>query len=170
MKKTIYIIAALIIIAGGFYFYDQSHKQVKAPETKNEAIPSPALTQTPTPTAKPSPTPTPKTNAQGGTFSSGEDTGDGSSVQVYEVAYDGKNFSPASIDINKNDWIFFKNASDVDIWVASNPHPTHTDYPGFDSKQKIAPGKTYKFQFTKSGTWGYHNHLNPAQGGKVVVK
>lgn len=180
MKKTIYIILTLIIIAGGYYFYDKNRNQVKAPvmeegdlQSQNNNLPTP--TPTPSPTAKPST----QTNVKGGsgvdfapgTFSSGdENTDGGSGVQVVEVTYDGKAFSPSPININVNDWVFFKNTSSTDMWVASNPHETHSDYPGFDSKTKTAPGKIYKFQFTKAGTFGYHNNLNPEQGGSVVVK
>ncbi len=171
---------ALIIIAGGYYFYDKNKNQVKAPvmeqgdlQSQNSNLPTP--TPTPSPTANPST----QTNVKGGsgvdyapgTFSSGdENTDGGSGVQVVEVTYDGKVFSPSPININVNDWVFFKNTSSTEMWVASNPHPGHTDYPGFDAGKKIAPGANYKFQFTKAGTWGYHNHFNPSQEGSVVVK
>lgn len=104
-----------------------------------------------------------------GTFSSGENQPDGSPIAVVEVDFDGSKFSPSPMDIKVNDWVFFKNLSTVDFWPASNPHPTHTDYPGFDAKQPIAPGGQYKFQFTKAGHWGFHNHLSPSIGGVVNV-
>jgi plastocyanin len=56
------------------------------------------------------------------------------------------------------------------MWVASDPHPIHTDYSAFDAKQGIAPGDTYSFTFTKTGNWGFHNHLNPSATGTITVQ
>lgn len=182
MKKVFYIILALVIIAGGYYFYDQSHKRVMAPtdntgtEEQNQANnqPTPTAAQTPEQTASST---TGAQNSQTGSvaspqaqFSSGEEVNAGSDVQVVEIDYDGSKFTPDSVNINVNDWVFFKNNSSVDFWPASNPHPVHTGYPGFDAGKPIGPGQTYKFQFTKAGAWGFHNHLNPTQQGVVNVK
>ena len=105
-----------------------------------------------------------------GRFSSGQE-GEATSpdIAVAAVNFDGSKFTPSPVNIKANDWVFFKNNSQADMWVASNPHPTHTDYPEFDSKKAIAPGATYKFQFTRAGTWGYHNHLDPSVKGMVSV-
>lgn len=95
---------------------------------------------------------------------------DGSDVAVFQVTYDGTSFSPASVTIKNGDVVVFKNASSDSFRPASDPHPTHTNYPEFDAKQPIAAGGTYQFKFTKSGTWGYHNHLNPSATGTIIVK
>ncbi len=86
------------------------------------------------------------------------------------VTYTDSGFSPAVLTIKNGGTVTFKNSASDDMWVASNPHPVHTDYPGFDAKKNIAPGETYQFTFTKSGSWGYHNHLNPSEGGKIIVQ
>lgn len=85
------------------------------------------------------------------------------------VEYISGGFNPSSITIKAGETVTWTNKDTGDVWVASNPHPIHTDYPGFDAKKNIPSGGTYSFTFTKVGTWGYHNHLNPAQGGMVVV-
>ena len=171
MKKFTYIILALIIIAGGYYFYDTYRKADFVKVEDLQQSPTTPNAPTPTPTKESVATPTPKTNQGGGTFSSGEENVDGGSgVQVLEVVFDGSSFSPSPLNINVNDWVFFKNASDSDLWVASDPHHSHTGYAGFDSKKIIAKGATYKFEFTKAGTFGYHNDLNPSQTGSITVK
>lgn len=78
-------------------------------------------------------------------------------------------FSPSSITINAGDTIKFINQSSGRMWVASNPHPTHTDYPGFDEKTAVGSGDSYSFTFTRPGTWGYHNHITPTVQGTIVV-
>lgn len=97
-------------------------------------------------------------------------TSNPSTPETYTVSYDGSRFTPNSINIKSGDTVTFKNNSSSQIRVASNPHPVHTDYPGFDSLTPFGPEKSYSFTFTRIGSWGYHNHLNPSQGGTVVVR
>jgi len=114
-------------------------------------------------------TPNPKGGQSVGTFSSGEDQGGEPDIQVVEVDFNGTSFTPASVNIKAGDYVIFTNKSSVNFWPASDPHPTHTDYPGFDAKKSIAPGGDYKFQFLKPGDWGYHDNLNPGITGTVNV-
>lgn len=93
----------------------------------------------------------------------------GPDILVSEVIYDGTKFSPASLSIKTGDVVIFKNSSQSDFWPASDPHPAHTNYPDFDAKKPIPPGGTFQFKFMKSGTWGYHNHLQPAVTGVIKV-
>lgn len=85
------------------------------------------------------------------------------------VAYGANGFSPSSITVAVGETVVFMNENSVDMWPASAPHPTHTDYPEFDAKKPVAPGNSYSFTFTRVGTWKYHNHLNPTHFGSVVV-
>lgn len=85
------------------------------------------------------------------------------------VIYEANGFSPSSITVAVGETVTFKNESAVDVWPASAPHPTHTDYPEFDAKKPIKPGESYAFTFTRAGTWKYHSHLNPTHFGSVVV-
>lgn len=101
-------------------------------------------------------------------FSSGEEA-EGVDVQVFEVIYDGSKFAPDSLSIKAGDVVIFKNKSKSAFWPASNPHPTHTDYPEFDAKKSIAAGQTYEFKFTKVGKWGFHDHINATARGVIAV-
>lgn len=172
MKKAIIIILVILVVGVGAYFV--LHKQANAPadnsgtnqptETQtsnNQATPPAATSSGQTNTTK-KPDYVPPASPTGGETP-------GAAVQVTEVDFDGTQFTPQAVNIKVNDYVFFKNKSTTDMWVASNPHPTHTDYPGFDSLKAIAPGGEYKFQFTKLGSWSYHDHLNPSIGGTVNV-
>jgi plastocyanin len=79
-------------------------------------------------------------------------------------------YSPNNITVKSGTTVTFVNNDTKGHWPASNPHPTHTDLPGFDAHKSIPPGSSYSFVFTKVGTWGFHDHLFPTQGGKIIVE
>lgn len=78
-------------------------------------------------------------------------------------------FSPDHVVVYKGTKVVFANNDTQQHWVASDPHPTHTDLAGFDAKPGIAPGKTYSFVFNQLGKWGFHDHLFPSNRGYVQV-
>ncbi len=94
------------------------------------------------------------------------------------VTYTDSGFSPASLTVKKGGTVTFKNTASDAMWVASNPHPIHNGYPTtggcvsstFDSCSNIAPGQSWSFKFDLAGSWGFHNHLNPSEGGTIVVQ
>lgn len=177
MKKSI-IIAVIIVLAGvGVYVYTRNQAQAPTDTAGKGGLSQPSDVQqgsNPAPAAaSPSGQTTTNTNPKGADYTPPtSDTGGEApapNIQVVAVDYDGSQFSPSSVNIKVNDWVFFKNKGTGDFWPASNPHPTHTDYPGFDALKPIAPGGEYKFQFTKVGDWGFHDHLNPGAHGTVHV-
>ncbi len=97
-------------------------------------------------------------------------TGSMQNKNTTSVEYNGNGFNPKSITVKVGDTVTWTDKDTDQVWVASNPHPTHTDYPGFDALKGISTGETYSFTFTKVGTWGYHNHLKPSEKGEVVVQ
>lgn len=78
-------------------------------------------------------------------------------------------FSPSTITIKSGQSVTFVNNSSSPARVASDPHPIHNGYPGLDALKGSNPGESYTFTFTKVGTFGYHNHLNPSTKGTVIV-
>ncbi len=78
-------------------------------------------------------------------------------------------FEPTTAYVKVGTAVTFKNNSDKPHWVASNPHPAHTDLPDFDSKAAFGPGESYTYTFDKAGRWLFHDHTNPAFGGAIVV-
>ena len=183
MKKG--IIIAIVVIAGGAGIYlVLSKNQAQAPvsditnqtssQTQNQTTPpaqeqtqNQATSSTSSSGQNKTATTTSPTPSQG-VFSNGEEQ-NAPDVQVVKIDYDGSKFTPSAVNIKVNDWVFFKNNSSSNFQPASNPHPTHTDYPEFDARPGVTAGGTYKFQFTKAGSWGFHDHLNPQAFGKINV-
>ncbi len=168
MKKSLIIAAVVVILAGlGWYFYQNN--QAKAPSETSQTNQNQPSADNAAPAATSSNDQL-NVNASLNT-KAGSEGGEAPApnIQVTEVAFDGSQFTPATVNIKAGDWVFFKNNSTVDFWPASNPHPSHTDYPGFDALKPIAPGGEYKFQFTKVGSWGYHDHLAAYIHGTVNV-
>jgi plastocyanin len=94
--------------------------------------------------------------------------GGGGGGNVVKITDNG--FDPQTLTINSGDTVKFENKSSDDAWPASNVHPTHLLYKGFDAKKPLLPGDSYSFTFTKKGSWGYHNHLQPDVQGRIVVR
>lgn len=94
------------------------------------------------------------------------------------VSYTDNGFVPSSLKIKPKETVTFKNDSSLPLWVASGSHPSHTQYPitggciasAFDSCKNIKQGEAWSFKFDIVGDWKYHNHLNSADEGTVIVE
>jgi len=78
-------------------------------------------------------------------------------------------FSPSSMTVaigTKVTWIAL-DASQP--FVASNPHPLHSDQAGLQSGT-MGMGETFSYTYTQAGSWGYHNHNATTQTGTVTVQ
>lgn len=172
MKNKLFIIIGVLVVLGaGFYFYSQKNPAQAPTLDSNSQTSGDAMEKKDDSTVdamEKKDSTTPPTNNNGGTFS-GEEGIEGADVQVFEVSYNGSSFSPSSLKIKAGDIVTFKNTSNDELWVASNPHPVHTDYPEFNSKNLIPTGQTFDFKFIKVGTWGYHNHRNTSVTGTIIV-
>jgi plastocyanin len=100
----------------------------------------------------------------------GGDDGDSGGGNGNTVNMEADGFSPSSLTVQSGDTVTFENTSDEDKWPASNVHPTHELYPEFDAKNAVLPGESYSFTFERTGSWGYHDHLNPELQGTIVVE
>jgi plastocyanin len=91
--------------------------------------------------------------------------------EVYATVEMSQNgFKPAQLTIKKNTIVRFKNVGGTEMWPASAPHPTHTDYQDFDARRMVKPGETYEFRFKNVGGWGYHDHMSPGLTGRIIVE
>ena len=94
------------------------------------------------------------------------------------VVYTKNGYSPNVLQVNVGDTVVFKNESSGVMWTASAIHPVHSAYPTtggclgstFDACTSLSPGSSWSFQFDEAGSWRYHNHLNPARTGTIVVR
>lgn len=88
------------------------------------------------------------------------------------ITYTKLGFEPDQIILPQGSLVEFRNQSDVPVWPASNIHPAHTEYPGFDPLKTIAPGESWSFRFNQAGEWHYHNHIgsnySPDTGSVIV--
>ncbi|OGE80759.1 MAG: hypothetical protein A3H72_02400 [Candidatus Doudnabacteria bacterium RIFCSPLOWO2_02_FULL_48_8] len=134
------------------------NKQPQAPAEDtpgSEQSVTPAPPPTPAPSPAPTPAPAPTQTPQ---------------PKIVTVAITADGYSPSELTINKGDSVKFVNNDNRLHWPASAPHPTHTDYSEFDPKQGIAAGGSWAFTFDKTGTWKFHDHLNPARRGAITVE
>lgn len=87
-----------------------------------------------------------------------------------EIIFTDNGFAPQRITIKARSSLTFINKSESDFWPASNIHPTHEIYPGFDAAKPIAPASSWSFRFDKVGEWRYHDHLAPQFSGVIIVE
>ncbi len=89
--------------------------------------------------------------------------------QENSVTLTSDGYSPATLTIKTGATVTWTNKSGANATVNSDPHPTHTDYPPLNLG-RFADGGTLSLKFDKPGTYGYHNHLDASQKGKIVVQ
>lgn len=146
-KIIMVIIGVLVIVLGGYVLINGVEQPSPIIQTPRQQSPSTSKTTTEQP-------PTPQVPV----------------VKENVVIHTDAGFSPATLRIKKGEMVIFKNEGTKSMWVASNPHPVHTDYPGFDAKRTYAKGESYSFSFINSGSWKYHNHFSPTEGGVIIVE
>jgi plastocyanin len=151
MNKALIAIVAIAIVVGGYLVFANQN------ETDNGTTPNPPPPPaSPTPQPTPQPTPPPASNNDALT---GEVT----------INYTSSGYSPSTVRIRRGTEVTFVNQTNGTMWPASGPHPTHTDYPEFDPKKAVSAGQSYSFTFDKTGTWRFHDHLNPTRSGTITV-
>jgi plastocyanin len=86
------------------------------------------------------------------------------------ISYDGNTFSPSTITVQVGETVQWLNVSQGSMQVASDPHPTHQNLPELGSGAVVPVGEIFSFTFTETGRWDYHDHLNTAARGVVIVE
>jgi plastocyanin len=72
-------------------------------------------------------------------------------------------FQPASMTIKVGDVVVWKNVSDAVHTVTSNTEV-------FDTPGMLSPNETFRFTFTRAGTFKYHCNIHPYMHGTIIVK
>jgi plastocyanin len=156
------IIVLIIVIVGGWFLLKGTPTSAPTTSDQTPAVQTPAVTNTTTTTS----TTTTSTTPSGVT-----------------VVYGNQGFSPQSVTIPLGTIVTFVNQSSDEMWIASDPHPTHQGYDGTTRSQHCVAGyngpapfdecsagtSSYSFTFLKAGTWGYHNHGAPGDRGTIIV-
>lgn len=97
------------------------------------------------------------------------------------VRYTDSGFEPDTITIEKGEEVTWIDESSTPMEVASDRHPTHTNYDGTsrsehcedgesDTFDQCSEGGSFEFEFEKTGEFGYHNHEASGDTGTVVVR
>ena len=116
--------------------------------TTTASTPTATSQPTPTPTTAPSPTPTQTSTV----------------AKVKIVEQNGKySFQPATLSIKMGTQVEWLNTSDA-------PHTVTSDAAGdFNSTSNITQNQTFKFTFTKAGTFPYHCNIHPYMKATITV-
>jgi plastocyanin len=169
MQNTISFLLGVIVVvfvagAGYYYFVKDSTNDLvlSIPETETQTATVANINDATTTTATSTSTTTTTTSTTTATATA--------TAKTITVTYSDSGFSPKSVEIAIGDTVKFVNNSKKNMWVASDPHPAHSEYPDFDQKASSAKGTSFSFTFTKAGNWKYHNHKQSSDTGVVVVK
>jgi plastocyanin len=91
-------------------------------------------------------------------------------VLVANVSVTKDGFVPATIQIKKGSQVAWTNNDSSPHQVITDPHPTHTNLKSLDSSS-LGQGESFTFTFEKTGTFTYHDEMNPLNlKGTVIVK
>ena len=113
------------------------------------------------------------TSNNNGPASNQQATVSGQDQDAVTITIGDNGFSPAESTAKSGGKITWVNNSKNKVSVASDPHPTHTANPELTNgafTADLAPGASTTVTVTKTGTWGFHDHLNPGVRGKVTVQ
>ncbi|QQG50206.1 MAG: cupredoxin domain-containing protein [Candidatus Berkelbacteria bacterium] len=140
MKTLIWVVVILVLIIAAWFLFGNKNND----SSSNDDV----------------------SNQQSGTASQD----DGSVAVERTIAYTDNGFSPDSATVKAGTKVIFRNDSSNPLWVASDPHPTHTGMPGLDAGKNLAKGESFSFTFNEVGAWGYHNHSDTSDTGKITVE
>jgi plastocyanin len=89
-------------------------------------------------------------------------------VAVIEIAADG--FNPQTLQVKKNTTVVWRNIDEKLHQIAADPFKTHESNPELVAPEALEPNDSYSFTFEKTGSFGYHDNLNPdSLKGTVIV-
>ena len=94
---------------------------------------------------------------------------------ITTIEYSDAGFEPKEITVKQGARVqFINNNPQIPMYVATDPHPEHTDYPEFEAgvvlQRHPQPGENFSFTFDKTGNWSFHNHAQPKHMGTVKVE
>ncbi len=176
-KNIITIIIVLVVLIGGYFLLRNTNQSLP---TLPPTPPENTLTQ-PSKTEKPNLLEEPLNQSQNQEQPSTPIASPQENEQEYVVIYTDNGYLPNTLIIEKGKTVTFKNQSSKPMWTASDLHPSHRVYAGTDLQEhcpdtegrafdQCVAGDIYEFTFNKTGTWKYHNHLNAAHTGTIIVK
>ena len=85
------------------------------------------------------------------------------------LTYDGSRFTPERITVKSGERVTIKNNGSRAVQFSSDDHPIHSDNPELNT-DSVAAGSSTSFTVNEKGTFGFHDHLNPAATGTIIVE
>jgi plastocyanin len=80
-------------------------------------------------------------------------------------------FTPETVKIKKGQTVQWMNEDATPHQIASDPYPSHTLLPHLVAPEPLGQNESFNFTFEDSGTFTYHDDLNPADfKGTVIVE
>ena len=149
-KVVIAIVVALAVIGGGALFIvgSNENKQTPTPTTSSQATTS-------------STAPADETAAMQPTDSTAEP------AATITITDDG--YSPKTITVKQGSVVKVVNNSSQKSMFSSDPHPSHTKNDELN-QNTIEPGQSQTFKVTRTGTYGFHDHLQSRYEGTLIVE
>ena len=155
MNTKIIIGIVIVIVLGGlwwfFYSTDSSKTENSAATTTNETPSATSSAETSTPDK--------------------EESEESSGVNT--ITFSDSGYNPPSLTVKTGESVTWVNSSRSITQIGSASHPTHNinrEITGNNFVIELAPGESAKVQLTKTGEWGYHNHLRPSMTGTITVQ
>ncbi len=93
-----------------------------------------------------------------------------SAGEIKRISLTSHGYEPSELVLTKGDSVVWTNETKDFHWPASDPHPSHKDYPEFDPKRPLAPDEEWKFTFDKVGEWKFHDHIKANIKGTILVE
>ena len=84
------------------------------------------------------------------------------------IVFTDSGFEQSKYTVKKGQTITVKNQSSNELEFASDDHPTHRQQPELNTAT-TAPGESTNFTPTKTGTWGFHDHIRSQFTGELIV-
>ena len=145
MRNVIIAVVVIVVVAVGFFLFRSFSQK-----------PSVNVVKTPT-------------NTSSATSSASTEEKKSSNT----VTYTSSGFSPSEVTLTSGDKLTWVNDGNEEIQIGANPHPIHTgnkEVSGGGFVLTLKSGEQATVEVEKTGTFGYHNHLNSSQGGTITVE
>jgi plastocyanin len=92
-------------------------------------------------------------------------------TRTAEISITKDGFVPATLQVPVNTQVTWSNEDDQSHQVAADPYPKDNSIPNFNNKVVLKKADSYSFDFTKAGTYTYHDENNPLSfKGTIIVK
>lgn len=84
------------------------------------------------------------------------------------IVFTNNGFSPTTYSTKVGQAVTVRNDSSSRLQFSSDDHPTHLKEPELNLNI-LGPGESASFTPTKTGTWGFHDHINASYTGTLTV-